>query len=130
MHVFQAQLNFEGQKCVNMLQRYHISQAQASKFGSLVDRGANGGLAGSDVRVLSRSGRKIKVTGIDNHELTGLDIVTCAGLVDTNHGRVILIMNEYAYFGQGNSIHSPGQIEWYKNTCEDKSVKNGGNQKI
>ncbi|KAL7571369.1 hypothetical protein ACA910_007681 [Epithemia clementina (nom. ined.)] len=130
MHVFQAQLNFEGHQRVNMLQRYHISQAQASKFGSLVDRGANGGLAGSDVRVLSRSGRKITVTGIDNHELTGLDIVTCAGLVDTNHGRVILIMNEYAYFGQGNSIHSPGQIEWYKNTCDDKSVKVGGNQKI
>ncbi|KAL7578084.1 hypothetical protein ACA910_015017 [Epithemia clementina (nom. ined.)] len=49
MHVFQAQLNFEGHQCVNMLQRYHISHAQASKFGSLVDRGANGGLAGSDV---------------------------------------------------------------------------------
>ncbi|KAL7567997.1 hypothetical protein ACA910_004583 [Epithemia clementina (nom. ined.)] len=53
MHVFQAQLNFEGHQCVNMLQRYHISQAQASKFGSLVDRGANRGLAGSDARVLS-----------------------------------------------------------------------------
>ncbi|KAL7573384.1 hypothetical protein ACA910_006493 [Epithemia clementina (nom. ined.)] len=49
MHVFQAQLNFEGHQRVNMLQRYHISQAQASKFGCLVDRGANGGLAGSDV---------------------------------------------------------------------------------
>ncbi|KAL7580428.1 hypothetical protein ACA910_004450 [Epithemia clementina (nom. ined.)] len=90
----------------------------------------NGGLAGSGVGVLSRPGRKITVTGIDNHDLTCLDILTCAGLVDTNHGRVILIMNEYAYFGQCSSIHSPGQIEWYKNTCDDKSVKVGGNQKI
>ncbi|KAL7576848.1 hypothetical protein ACA910_013861 [Epithemia clementina (nom. ined.)] len=39
-------------------------------------------------------------------------------------------MNEYAFFGQGNSIHSPGRVEWYKNTCDDKSAKVGGNQKI
>ncbi|KAL7568893.1 hypothetical protein ACA910_015541 [Epithemia clementina (nom. ined.)] len=39
-------------------------------------------------------------------------------------------MNEYAYFGHGTSIHSPRQIEWYKNTCDDKSVKVGGNQRI
>ena len=34
---------------------YHIAQASQAKHGSLVDRGANGGLAGSDVRNLSRS---------------------------------------------------------------------------
>ena len=33
---------------------YHIAQASQSKHGSLVDRGANGGLAGSDVRILSK----------------------------------------------------------------------------
>ena len=32
---------------------YHIAQASQAKHGSLVDRGANGGLAGSDVRILS-----------------------------------------------------------------------------
>ena len=36
----------------------HIAQASQAKHGSLVDRGANGGLAGSDVRILSRSSRK------------------------------------------------------------------------
>jgi hypothetical protein len=39
-------------------------------------------------------------------------------------------MNEYAYHGQGNTIHSPAQIEWYKNTCDDKSVLVGGKQVI
>ena len=34
---------------------YHVAQASQVKHGSLVDRGANGGLAGSDVRILSRS---------------------------------------------------------------------------
>ena len=41
----------------------------------LIDRGANGGLAGSDMRVLHHTGHKINIVGIDNHELTGLDVV-------------------------------------------------------
>ena len=32
---------------------YHVAQANKAMHGSLVDRGANGGLAGSDVRVLT-----------------------------------------------------------------------------
>ena len=54
---------------------YHVAQAKHTKHGSLVDRGANGGLAGSDLRVLSTSSRKCTVTGIDNHEIPGLDLV-------------------------------------------------------
>ena len=54
---------------------YHVAQAKQAQHGSLVDRGANGGLAGSDVRVLSRSSRKCTVTGIDQHLINGLDIV-------------------------------------------------------
>ena len=79
---------------------YHIAQAKQAQHGSLVDRGANGGLAGSDVRVLSKSSRKCTVTGIDQHQINGLDIVECAALVNTNHGYVNLIMNEYAYMGK------------------------------
>ena len=60
---------------------YHVAQVNQAKHGSLVDRGANGGLAGSDVRVLSTSSRKCAVTGIDNHEIPGLDLVQCAALV-------------------------------------------------
>ena len=37
-----------------------------------------------------------------------LDIVQCAALVNTNHGIVNLIMNEYAYYGKGQTIHSSG----------------------
>ena len=37
---------------------YHVTQAKQAKHGSLVDRGANGGLAHSDVRVMSTSSRK------------------------------------------------------------------------
>ena len=30
---------------------YHVAQASQAKHGSLVDRGTNGGFAGSDVRI-------------------------------------------------------------------------------
>ena len=70
---------------------YHVAPAKQAQDGSLVDRGANGGLAGSDVRVLSTSSRKCTVTGIDNHEIPGLDLVQCAALVQTNHGMVNLM---------------------------------------
>ena len=109
---------------------HHVVQAKQAKHGSLFDRGANGGLAGSDVRVLSTSSRKCTVTGIDNHEIPGLDLVQCAALVQTNRGMVNLIMNEYAYYGRGHSIHSSDQIEWYTNTVDDKSVQVGGQQRI
>ena len=82
------------------------------------------------MRVLSTSPRRCTVTGIDNHEISGLDLVQCAALIDTNHGIVNLIMNEYAYCGRGHSMHSSGQIEWYTNTVDDKSVQVGGHQRI
>ena len=107
-----------------------MSKHSSSQYGCLIDRGANGGLAGSDVRMLERTGRTVSVTGIDNHELLGLDIVTCAALLHTNHGKVVLIMHEYAYYGRGNTIHSPGQIEWFQNTCDDKCYHVGGKQVI
>ena len=54
---------------------YHIAQALHAKHGSLVDRRVNGGLAGSDARILSRSSMKCTISGIDSHELQGLDVV-------------------------------------------------------
>ena len=103
------------ERSINHHFTYHVGQASQAKHGSLVDRGANGGLAGSDVRILSRSSRKCTVTGIDSHELQGLDVVQCAALVESNHGIVNLIMNEYACYGKGHTIHSSGQIEWFRN---------------
>ena len=86
---------------------------------------ANGGLAGSDVRILSRSSRNCTVTGIDSNELQDLDVVQCAALLQTNHGIVNLIMNEYACYEKGHTIHSSGQIEWFKNSVDDRSVQVG-----
>ena len=118
------------ERTINFHFTYHVAQASQANHGSLVDRGANGGLAGSDVRILSRSSRKCTVTGIDSHELQGLDVVQCAALVETSHGIVNLIMNEYACYGKGHTIHSSEQIEWFKNSVDDRSVELGRKQRI
>ena len=82
------------------------------------------------MRELTTSPRKCTVIGIDNHEIPGLDLLQCEPLIDTNHGIVNLIMNEYTYYGRGHRIHSSGQIEWYTNTVDDKSVEVGGQQRV
>ena len=105
---------------VNARITYHVAQANQAMHQSFDDRRANGGLAGSDVRVLNTSPRQCTVIGINNHEIPGLDIVQCAALVNTNRGIVNLIMNEYAYYGKGHTIQSSGQIEWHTNTADDK----------
>ena len=96
----------------------------------LVDRGANGGRAGSDMRVIHSTHCKINIQGIDNHEATGLDVVTAATLLNTSQRKVIGIFNEYAYLGKGPSIHSSGQLEWFKTNVDEKSIKVGGTQLI
>ena len=39
-------------------------------------------------------------------------------------------MNEYACYGKGHTIHSSGQIEWFTNSVDDRSVQVGGIQRI
>ena len=65
-------------------------------------------------------------------------MVQCAALVETNHGIVNLIWNEYACYGKGHTIHSSGQtehhfsgqIEWFKTSVDDRPVHVGGKQRI
>ena len=122
-------LSVKRSRQIQVCQRYLFQHANHTNQ-QLVDRGANGGLAGSDMRVIHTTHRKINIQGIDNHEVTGLDVVTAATLLNTSQGKVIGIFNEYAYHGKGSSIHSSGQLEWFKTNVDEKSVKVGGTQLI
>ncbi|EEC42564.1 predicted protein [Phaeodactylum tricornutum CCAP 1055/1] len=114
----------------NMLE-YSISRhSVAETTSSLIDRGANGGLAGSDVKILNKTGRSASITGINDHPLPDLDIVTAAGLVESQHGPIIVILHQYAHHGKGKTIHSSAQLEYYKNIVEDRSRVLGGKQRI
>ena len=82
------------------------------------------------MHVIHQTHRKINIQGIDNHEVTGLDVVTAATLLNTSLGKVIRIFNEYAYLGKRSSIYSSGQLEWFKTNVDEKSVKVGHTQLI
>jgi len=118
---FQAQ-----QFQANML--YRVCNFQHAKVASLIDGGANGGLIGDDARILNKTMRKVDISGIDNHQVTGLDVVTAAGLVRADKGFIILIMHQYAHLGTGKTIHSKGQVEAYGNKVDDSARSNGGKQ--
>ena len=109
---------------------YHVENVLQSKHASLIDRGASGGLAGSDVTIFSKSQRKCNVNSIHHDGMQDLDIVQCVALVQMQHGIVNLSLNDYTYSGQGPTIHSSGQIEWYNNSVDDKSTLVCGTQVI
>ena len=102
--------------------RYRVSVLKRHARGSLVDRGANGGIAGSDVRVMHSTHRRVDVQGLDDHQVPDLPIVTAGGVVDTIDGETILvILGEYAWTGKGASVHSSGQLEYAGNKVDDHS---------
>ena len=71
---------------IQVCQRYLFQHANHTNQ-QLVDRGANGGLAASDMRVIHTTRSKINIQGIDNHFVTGLDVVTAATLLNTSQGK-------------------------------------------
>ena len=63
----------ESSRQIQTHQRYVFARVNQSNH-HLIDRGANGGLAGADMRVFHTTPRKINIVGIDDHELTGLNV--------------------------------------------------------
>ena len=79
-------LSVKRSRQIQVCQHYLFQHANHTNQ-QLVDRGANGGLAGSDMHVIHKPQRKINIQGIDNHEVTGLDVVTPATLLNTSQGK-------------------------------------------
>jgi len=111
---------------------YQVSNHNQTKLQlALIDRGANGGVAGSDTRLIDKSLRSVNIQGIDDHMIEGVPIGTVGAVVNTQRGEVIAIMHQYAYTGKGGTIHSSGQLEWCGNDVNDRSIKiEGGKQRL
>jgi hypothetical protein len=110
---------------------YSVSAYRTKRPGALVDRGANGGVAGEDVRVIQKLHRTVDVQGIDNHQIADIPIVIAGGVINTQRGPAIAILNQYAYIGKGKTIHSSGQLEWFGQDVNKRSVKvTNGAQRI
>ena len=98
---------------------------------SLIDRGANGGVGGEDVRLLHfLPGRTVNIQGIDDHQLSSIRLGTVAGVIETRFGPLVLIFHQYAYTGRGASIHSPVHLEDFGCRVEEKARRHGGEQLI
>ena len=119
----------ESSRKIQTHQRYVFVRVNQSNH-HLIDRGANGGLAGADMRVIHTTPRKINIVGNDDHELTGLNVDTTAALLDTQKGPIMGVFHEYAHLGKGRSIHAAGQMEWFNCQVDDRSKLVGGVQRI
>ena len=92
-----------------------------TRKGALVDQGTNGGIAGSDTRIMdTHPTRKVDIEGIDKHRLPDIPIVTAGAVVTTQKGDVIAVMNQYASVRTGKTIHSCAQIEAFGHIIDDK----------
>ena len=101
---------------IHALIRYSVSNTITGNKGSLIGRRANGGLAGSDVRIINKHDppRFIDISGINKYEVKDLQIVTAGGVVPSHRGDVIAILHQYAYLGTGHNIHSCVQLKHIK----------------
>ena len=103
----------------------------SKRKGTLVDRGASGGVAGDDVRVLHNTNfPPVSVIGVADHEISNLKIATCAALCESHLGPIIVYLHQYAVYGKGKTIHSCAQIEAHGHDICDKSRIVGGKQRI
>jgi hypothetical protein len=92
--------------------RYQVSNHKKTTLPlALIDHGANGGVAGSDTRLIDKSLCSVHIQGIDAHMIKDVLIGTVGVVVNTQRGDVIAIMHQYAYTGKGGTIHSSGQLE-------------------
>ena len=106
---------------------YHAHRSQVNNYsiGSLIDRGANGGLSGDDVVVLASSTSQFAdVRGIAGAEVTKIPLSTVAGVLQTTTGPVLGIFHQYAHYGQGHTLHSPLQLEAFGLDVRDTNVIN------
>ena len=110
---------------------YYLTKSSRSSQHSLFYRGANGGVSGSDVRVVeTHPDLNVYIRGIDNHQISDIPLVTAEGVTTTITGEVIVIMHQHACYGKNKTIYSSPQIDHYNNIVDDRYIKVGGGQYI
>ena len=111
---------------------YHLIQYvfQSDYPGTLIDSGANGGLAGADTCLLSTVPHAhVDISGVGSTVMECLPLIQCASVVDTlDEGKIILIMSQYAHKPDGKTIHSKSQIEHFGGIVYDSAKAAGGSQ--
>ena len=108
-----------------------LSSTNLVHKNSLIDRGADGGAAGDDMRIAYyHPDKKVDVLVIYNHYINYISAVTAGRVFESIVRPTIVIMNLHACMGKGNSIHSSVQIWYHKATANEKSINSGREQHV
>ena len=99
------------------------SRTMRDHFRTLVDRGANGGVVGDDMRIVSTTDRSINIQGLQKHTINDLILVTAGGVTRTQMGEVIIILHQMASMPGQKTIISALQLEHFKCSITDKAPK-------
>ena len=49
-------------------------------------------MAGDDVRVIAQTDKKVDVTGLGDHTVSGLSVVTSGAVAESTDGEVIIVL--------------------------------------
>ena len=113
---------------------YSVSRSSVGAKSSLIDRGANGGLWGSEGRVIERSSTEtVSISGIDGYTMKNVELGLCAAKIRVKNEQgddesVIGLFSNYAIGGTGSTIHSAIQLEDNGSEVFDKAQGLGGRQ--
>jgi hypothetical protein len=101
-----------------------IKNTSRTDFKALVDRGANGSIAGGDMRVIERSDKTINLCGLDDHTVRDLYLAKAGGVVKTSSGEIIIIVHHCADMtNDSKTIISAPQMEAFGCVVDDRSGK-------
>ena len=106
--------------------KYTVARHNRQATGALVDRGANGGIAGDDTRIIERTQQRVDLSGIDNHEMCDIPITSVGAHIRTQNGPVIAVMHNYAVVSGHKTIHSSVQLADNGVRVDDCSPTEGG----
>ena len=98
-----------------------VSTHHSYSHRALVDRGANGGIAGPNMRLLKWNGGTVDIHGIDNHRVSATRLGSFAAVIRTHLGERIGVWHQMASMPFGKTILSPLQMEAHRVTVNDKS---------
>ena len=113
------------------IDKTHVESAQRGKAKRIqLDRGANGGLAGADMKVIETTLDFIDVNGIGGYHKENFPIVPGALYIITKTGPIIGIFHQYALFKGMRSIHWANQLRHMGNQVGDTPKIYGGMQSL
>jgi hypothetical protein len=115
----------------------YVASAHASKFFNellaLMDGGANGGIGGRDMKLMSYNTdiRRVNIGIAGDHQMTGKRLGTFCAIINTKLGRVLGIFHQYAHVPeQAKSIHARCQFQAHGNLVGGTATIYGGPQRI